>query len=247
MRLFTAITLPEEVKDTLYASARRIKNSAESGNFSHSGNFHITLVFHGETKADDIGGLKKVIDEAACIFPPLYLKCGSLGYFQKKNRKILYFDVGGGTALLNELQLFLYNGFYKRGFCEAQNKYTPHITFAREVKIEKLPEINQSIPFAAGEVTLMHSTRADGRLTYIPIYRAPFSGECTLDRVEEGIAVCESEKGKFFNIPGVFLPKGVSSGSKMRYNGLNFGYDGKKTKAKTDVIRDKFQKEIRKP
>jgi hypothetical protein len=153
--------------------------------------------------------------------------------------------VGGDTKMLERLQAFLYEGFYGKGLCKKQAGYTPHITFARQAKTDKLPEFERKIEFAAGGITLMHSTRINGRLTYIPIYHAPFTGLFTVDRIEEGIAVCELPDGTFFNAAANYLPKGVSSGSKIRYNGLKYSFDKAETGAESERIKKKFDKEKR--
>lgn len=243
MRLFTAITLTEDIKKKLGGIGSRVKESALSGNFSRPQNYHITLVFLGEAKKEETGGIKEIMDSAAMLFPPLHLYSDHLGCFKKGNRKILYFDVGGTTDILKRLQSFLYEGFYKKGLCKKQTGYTPHITFARQAKIDRLLEVEQRIEFASGGITLMHSTRIDGRLTYVPIYHSAFNGVFTVDRIEEGVAVLESPGKTFFNANLKYLPKGISSGSKIRYNGLKCSLAKSETIDKSRKIREKFNKE----
>ena len=203
-------------------------------------------MFLGEVKKEEISGIKEIMDGAAELFFPLYLNCEGIGCFGKGSGKILYFDVSGNTNAIKRLQSFLYEVFYGKGLCKKQDGYTPHITFARQAKIDKLPASEHKIGFASGGITLMHSTRVDGRLTYIPIYHSPFTGVFTIDRIEEGIAVCEGRDGSFFNIDGKYLPKGISSGGKIRYNGLEYRLDIDETAAKAGQIRKKFDKEKRK-
>ncbi len=246
MRLFTAITLPPNVKKKLLATSFQIKNLSIKGNFSSFENYHITLVFLGQVKRNDISFIKKSMDKAAAIYPPMFLNCSDVEYFKKGNSKILYYNVGGNTDILSELQNFLYQRFFMQSLCREQKEYTPHITFARQTKIDEIPPINQKIQIPAGEITLMHSTRIDGKLTYLPIYSSPFTGTITIDRIEDKIAVCESISGSMFNVRKSLLPKGISSGSKISYNGLNFSLDKKETQKSSDKIKTKFDKEIRK-
>lgn len=246
MRLFTAITLPKEVKMSLNNISQQMQKQSLKGTFSDYINYHITLVFLGEVPESSIGDVKKIIDKASKLFSPMFLNSFGLGYFKKGNKKILYYNVGGNIKILSDVQSFLYDEFYVKGLCKKQSGYTPHITFARQVLVESLPEIKAKNEFASGEITLMHSTRIAGKLTYLPIYRSPFIGAFTVDRVEEGIAVCENQSGRIFNINKNFLPKGISSGTKISYNGLKFKLNKNEQKNKLDEMRAKFNKEIRK-
>jgi 2'-5' RNA ligase len=247
MRLFTAITLPEEIKKELSTYSDSIKSAAETGKFSNWRNYHVTLVFLGEVRECDLPKIKEIMEDAAAGFPPLYLRCTEIGYFSRKSRKILYYNVGGDTELLAKLQLYLYNGFCKSGLCKTQDGYTPHITFARQAKIEPVPEVMTDLPFSSGKITLMHSTRVDGRLTYLPIYESPFTGEFTVDRIEEGIAICERENKQFFSLPAAKLPEGAKDGSIIRYEGLKYTIDTQATAKRAEAIARKFNKEKRKP
>ena len=247
MRLFTAITLPEEIKKKLSTYSDGVQSASISGKFSNWHNYHVTLVFLGEADEHKLPKIKEIIDDAAVLFPPLYLKCMEIGYFSRKNRKILYYNVGGATELLAKLQLYLYNGFCKNGLCRVQDSYTPHITFARQTIIDPVPEVVADIPFASGRITLMHSTRVDGKLTYLPIYESPFKGAFTIDRIEEGIAVCEGVNSLFFSIPAAKLPKEATDGSIIRYEGLKYTIDTQAATKRAHDIARKFNKEKRKP
>lgn len=240
MRLFTAITLPQKVKRHLAHTTKRLQKSIEYGKFSDSGNYHITLVFMGDIKEDKLPTIHKIMDETAGKFPPMFLTCEDIGFFEKRNRKILYYNVGGQLELLSKMQRHLYQNIHAAGLCRQENSYTPHITFARNVKCDNIFEVENSLPFSTGEITLMHSTRVNDKLTYLPIYKAPFNGIMTVDRLEGDIAVCEHTKELFSNIDIKYLPKDIESGSKVRYNGLDFEIDHDATKKERKRLHDRF-------
>ncbi|MDF2487174.1 MAG: hypothetical protein K0R46_3342, partial [Herbinix sp.] len=50
MRLFIAIILEEEIKDSLVQTVGRLKGLAKGGTFTDKENLHITVNFIGETK-----------------------------------------------------------------------------------------------------------------------------------------------------------------------------------------------------
>ncbi len=172
MRLFTAITFSDEIKSKLYQTTVKIKDNCASGNFSRKENYHITLVFLGDTDQNRVDDIKDIINNTAEKFTPFTLSILDVGYFKKGNRKILYYKVGEETEVLSKLEQMLYRDFFKYGMCRNQESYTPHMTFARQVKTDKIPNTNQNIKFIAEKITLMHSTRVDNVLTYIPIYSA---------------------------------------------------------------------------
>jgi 2'-5' RNA ligase len=170
MRLFTAITLPSKVKRALASTTNRLKKEIDYGKFSDSSNYHITLVFMGDIDESKLPTIHKIMDDTASNFPPLCLSAEDIGYFEKRNRKILYYNVSGHLNALSKMQHYLYQNIHAEGLCRAENSYTPHITFARNVKCDNIFEVENSLPFMTGEITLMHSTRVNDRLCYLPIY-----------------------------------------------------------------------------
>ena len=55
MRLFVAAALPESWKDALDRAARALADQGVRGNFTRRENYHLTLVFLGETdRLDDV-------------------------------------------------------------------------------------------------------------------------------------------------------------------------------------------------
>ena len=174
MRLFTAITLPQDIKNKLKISADKIKAACEKGNFPQAENYHITLVFLGDIPESRLGEIKSAMEKAAKDAVPFNLVCLEPSHFSKGSRKIMYFSVGGETGKLEALQNSLYKSLYAKHLCDRQEKYTAHITFARQVKADSYPDIYQKIDFTAGSIALMHSHRVDGKLTYSPIHTVPF-------------------------------------------------------------------------
>ncbi len=240
MRLFTAIVLPDFVKEKLYASTQCIKSKVLNGNFSSADNYHITLVFLGDVNEKNIPLIKTIITETAGKSLPLYLKCLDADFFQRRYRKILYYNIGGNINTLDRIQKNLYDEFYKAKLCRKQDNFIPHITFARNVKYDDTIKTDIDISFTSGKITLMHSKRINNRLTYLPIFEKSVNGLFTIDRIEEDTAVCEYDENLFFNIKLVNLPEGVLSGSKIRYNGLEYKIDKNAMSAAKKLIRSRF-------
>lgn len=176
MRVFIGIELDESMKEYIFKNQQIVKNNSVKGNYSRKENFHLTLRFIGEVNDVQIDDLKKTIDETAKISSTFKLKSGELGYFPRKNKKIIWVGISEGQRSLQQLFNVLENNLQKHGFERDERGFKPHITIAREVILnmdfkpltEKVKIENRDIP--VNKISLMESTRIDGKLTYRPIY-----------------------------------------------------------------------------
>lgn len=176
MRVFIAIELDENIKEYIFQNQRIVRDNSIKGNFSRKENLHLTLRFIGEANAKQIDDLKKNIDETAKITSSFEIQLGGLGYFPKKNRKIIWLGISKGKKSLQQLFNVLENNLEKHGFGRDERGLNPHITMARQVILntdfklltEKVKIEDIEIPVK--KISLMESTRVDGKLTYRPIY-----------------------------------------------------------------------------
>ncbi|WP_432666141.1 RNA 2',3'-cyclic phosphodiesterase [Wukongibacter baidiensis] len=179
MRTFIAIELEDELKNYIFEKQQILKSNSEKGNFSRKENFHLTLRFIGESSPTQIEALKKAIDTTSEKITSFGLKLGELGYFPKKNRKIIWLGIGEGKATLQQLFNELENNLYRDGFKREERGLSPHITLGRQVILKKgfdkiAEDINilyKDIPVK--KISLMESTRINDILTYRPIYTKP--------------------------------------------------------------------------
>ncbi|WIF95362.1 RNA 2',3'-cyclic phosphodiesterase [Caminicella sporogenes] len=176
MRVFIAIELSDDVKDYIEKRQKIIKKYSEKGNFSYRENFHLTLRFIGEVDYDEIERIKTAINETACINKEFYLQLGELGYFPRKNKKIIWIGINKGHKNLRSLFNDLEKNLVKQGFNREERGLKPHITIGREVimrnefdYIKKQVNI-EPLKILVDKISLMESTRINGKLTYIPIY-----------------------------------------------------------------------------
>ncbi len=90
-----------------------------------------------------------------------------------KNGSILWAGVRPCDAL-TDYQSRLAAALREAGFPLEEAEYRPHITLARQVR-SALPDLSvPEIPFPVTHATLFESTRIDGVLSYIPLYRSAF-------------------------------------------------------------------------
>ena len=174
MRLFTAIRFSDEIKDTLDITARKLRSCSVSGNFTHRSNFHLTLVFIGET--DDTAPIKCIMDRLN--FPPFEIALGGLGVFKRSGGDIWWEGVAKNPTL-SELQRQLSVGLKTAGYKIESGEYKPHLTLGREVILKPgfdRAEFTSNIPisvFEVKDVSLMRSDRVNGTMRYTELYTKP--------------------------------------------------------------------------
>ena len=167
MRLFTAICFDEETKNALFAAQNFAKNFSE-GNFSEKENFHLTLVFIGETERTE--EIKSALSEIE--FPAFCFKIFGTGTFEKK----IFWAGTEENENLKNLRKEVFEKLKSLGFELEDREFVPHITLARKFKPgENFPfeETGKLLPekaVFANRISLMKSERIEGVLRYTEIY-----------------------------------------------------------------------------
>ena len=173
MRLFIAINLNDEIKNTLMAAILELKKGASKGNFTHRENLHLTLVFLGELSEDRIVDIRSAMNQIK--EKPFGLSLSGFGQFKRKSGDIHWVGIDQNPALLS-LQKKLTTELQKVGFSLENREYSPHLTLGREVRLAD-PSVNiyNALPLSKEEMTvsrisLMKSERIEGKLAYSEIY-----------------------------------------------------------------------------
>lgn len=170
MRLFIAINFDEDTKQNIIAVQRRLRELGR-GNFSSPENLHLTLAFLGEVAPERVVAIRSVMDQLTV--PQLHLVFDHAGYFHRNDGDIWWLGLAPNQALL-ALHKELYHRLTDAGFQLDNRRFSPHITLARKVVLDKEPDRNKRIgaPFAtnADTVSLMLSERIAGQLTYTEQY-----------------------------------------------------------------------------
>ena len=188
MRLFIAICLTDEIKDSLCETIAGLRGVARRGRYTHRENLHLTLVFIGETgRVDDILDVMEEVLESS-FTEPIPLALTVPGAFRGKGGDLHWVGVGN-TPELKRLAKSLAAGLAAEGFPIEKRRFTPHITIAREVTVlppaisggdglSSAPNPQAAIPvrpasMMVDHISLMRSDRMDGRLVYTEIAAIP--------------------------------------------------------------------------
>lgn len=149
MRLFIAVSFPPEFRAALAADTERLRRFFSAGRFTPRENYHLTLVFLGETPPDRLGVVIKAMEE--CPFEPFPLTVGELGRFRRREGDILWRRVDGGEPLFR-LQAGLCEALRARGFAIEEREFRPHLTLARGA----VPTGGADLETLSGDLTYVH-------------------------------------------------------------------------------------------
>ncbi|MCM3127733.1 MULTISPECIES: RNA 2',3'-cyclic phosphodiesterase [unclassified Paenibacillus] len=136
-RLFTAIRIPDALKNKLHHWMEHHKGQLPFRNRTHQDDYHITLQFLGDTEPALIDKLHESLQEAANQVQPFPLKIGEPGVFGSKEvPRVLWRGVEGELDSLFSLQQSIVQSTIPLGFVPEDRPYRPHITTARKFNQE---------------------------------------------------------------------------------------------------------------
>lgn len=172
MRLFLGIELPPVWRRALSQGADALQRAGVRGKFTLPDNYHLTLVFLGETQRQRAA--EAALRQADSF--PFPLRSASPGCFPRKGGDIWWLGVDHTPGLL-AVQRRLEAALRASGFSPEERPYRPHITLARKVYspagLEPLtaPGLFPPLEFPVNQLTLFSSQRVNGVLRYLPLYR----------------------------------------------------------------------------
>jgi len=182
MRLFFAVEFDDKTRDVLTDKQNMLKRNTLKANFTLRDNLHLTLRFIGEVQPSDLPVLTEIQNLVPGRHNPFTLEISKIGTFGRGTGTIVWAGIKESREL-TELQRDLENEIAARGFKPENRPYKPHITLAREfVPAGDIDKIINGIgilqhKFDVRSISLMESTRVNGKLTYLCIYRTYISKE----------------------------------------------------------------------
>lgn len=180
MRGFIAIELDDDTRRLLGNIQEDFRRQGVRGNYSHLDNLHLTVKFLGELDDHLYHGILNLIKKVAPHHKTFVLSVDSIGNFNKGNRSIIWAGLKRNKVLFDvydEVETIL-EGIMPG---KREKSYSPHITLIRETVVPHafIESHNQLVKhghtFTASGLSLMESTRVNGRLTYIRRAFEPFA------------------------------------------------------------------------
>ncbi len=189
LRLFVAIELPGEVRDTLGRLQHELQlRGLEQLRWVRPEGIHLTLKFLGDTRAERVPEISAVLARVASGMASHELTLGALGTFGGARRpRVLWVDLGSDVKAATDLQQLIDDGLSAIGIeCETRG-FSPHLTLAR-VRPETARDVaaplaeavsTVSTPKAAitvREVSLVRSILGPGGAVYERVAAFPLGG-----------------------------------------------------------------------
>lgn len=168
MRLFLAVSLPQPVCAALDTTMDELRRRGVSGSFTRRENLHLTLAFLGETHR--VKCLTELLSRLKAA--PFELTIQGLGQFGDT-----WWAGAAPNPQLQELVYRLRSELSAAGFPVDSRRFCAHITLARRVRaVQGAFPAFAPLTFTVDRITLMHSHRVDGLLTYTPVWEQTLIG-----------------------------------------------------------------------
>jgi|YelNatPaOPRAMG01_1025707.scaffolds.fasta_scaffold250111_1 2'-5' RNA ligase len=167
-RLFLAIEIPNEVKDSFIPVIGEVKKFR--GKVVPLENIHLTVKFIGETDKRD-GIIKSLLDSNLKKFS---LSLKGVGVFPNVNNPRVFWIGVEGSEGLKELFNFVESRLYMIGIPKDDRPFSPHITLSRfnflpSVGLSRVIDDYRNFDFGSYEVDNFHLFKSDLNRSH-PIY-----------------------------------------------------------------------------
>ncbi|HEY3448240.1 MAG TPA: RNA 2',3'-cyclic phosphodiesterase [Myxococcales bacterium] len=193
LRLFIAVTLPEEALAACGRETRRVEEAlgplAKGVRFPRGEGLHFTLKFLGPTDEELVAPLKSALEQAAAQVAPFSLVLKGLQAFPNPRRpRVVFLATAEGAGPMKSLAAAVEEHVSPLGFPSEERAYTPHVTLARVkdfkaaqkigTRIAELPAVEVA-RFEVRDVALMLSELSAGGSRYTALARLALGQRAT--------------------------------------------------------------------
>ncbi len=188
LRLFVAIELPGEVRETLSLLQHELqRRGLEKLRWVRPEGIHLTLKFLGTTPAERLPAIEDALVGAVEGATEHELALGKLGTFGGSRPRVLWVDLTGQVDAIRRLQERVESAMNGLGFEREARGWSPHVTLARvrpETAREAASAVAQAISevevpvgvIPVREVSLMRSTLRPSGAVYERLAAFPLRG-----------------------------------------------------------------------
>ena len=133
VRIFIAVSLPEEIHDNLSTISEQLKKRLGEGvvRWVRPANIHLTLRFLGEIPAEDLAQLKAGLEEPVAQQATFPLTVHKIGVFPNLHRpRVIWVGLKDSKALV-ALHNSVETGMRKLGYDSEERPFSAHLTLGR--------------------------------------------------------------------------------------------------------------------
>ncbi|MFW5780656.1 MAG: RNA 2',3'-cyclic phosphodiesterase [Bacillota bacterium] len=173
MRVFVAIDFDSRTKSKILKVQKKLQENVQKARFTPKENFHLTLVFIGQTDANDI---KLIIDAIEKInFLPFEITFEGVSKFERGRKNILWMGIRESKEL-ERINKELWKNIVGKGFSLQKRKFIPHITLARDVAMKNDNKLYFApFSYSVDAISLMYTDMSDSQVTYKELYKMNFA------------------------------------------------------------------------
>jgi 2'-5' RNA ligase len=132
MRIFIAVTIPDDVKEKITALQQTLKRTVADVKWTEEKNFHLTLKFLGEVPDKDIDRISGAVEKPVRAGSPFTVCLAGAGAFPNvKNPRVLWVGVHDGVAELQRLAAGIDEVCAPLGFPKEKRAFAGHLTLGR--------------------------------------------------------------------------------------------------------------------
>lgn len=175
MRLFIALLFEAKKKSILYDMLAEVRSITSSGQFTTKDNLHLTLVYVGEASETLLAEIKQKLGEIR--LDAFSYTTNRIKYFKKSSEQLIVYLGVDKSSDLERLFYHTRRKLKEAGCLCPSQKYTPHITFGRKVKVSTNGSLHNiytnPLTLKADRISIMESKRVDQKLVYEELYSIP--------------------------------------------------------------------------
>ncbi|UCD25575.1 MAG: RNA 2',3'-cyclic phosphodiesterase [Gemmatimonadota bacterium] len=185
MRLFVAMNLPDDVRQSMWTCATPLREQGFPIKWVGPDSIHLTLKFLGEVDRQRVGELRERIDGAAAGVAPFELPLSGFGAFPNPRRARVIWVGCDAVTSLKRIQEHLESEMRDAGFPRETRAFRPHLTLGRVRRdtrpqaLAGLSELLQRLHFdsrpVVESVDLMQSQLSRSGATYTRLHAASLS------------------------------------------------------------------------
>lgn len=167
-RVFFALWPPEETLQALDALADDVARRCE-GRRVRRDSLHMTLVFIGAVSPAQLAVLRDIAGKVRG--KAFGLEIDRIGCWQ--HNRIVWAGCSRVPSYQRRLSDTLASALEQAGLVPDKRSFTPHVTLARKVRCDNLPELTQPIPWRVSEFELVESSLLSSGADYRVLDRWP--------------------------------------------------------------------------
>jgi 2'-5' RNA ligase len=131
MRLFTAIEIPEPVRDAIAPTAQHLKSACPQASWVRRENLHLTLKFLGEVPESQVADVCDALKRVSVV-GTARIEVGGLEFFPPRGPvRVIALGLSGEVELIHQIFREVDRTTAEIGFPSEGRPFAPHITFAR--------------------------------------------------------------------------------------------------------------------